>query len=101
LAEDAIREVAVQGRAVGGEPPVQLLDLAGGLGGPPGPLPGAAAGPVAALGVEAAGAAGPVLTVEPSLEPAQLSGLVVQLGTEGLLPGVGVSDDGESGGADI
>ena len=70
---------------MGGEPPVQLLELARGLGGPLGPLPGAAAGPVAALGVEAAGAAGSVLTVEPSLEPAELSGLVVQLGAEGLL----------------
>ncbi|MFL6191695.1 MAG: hypothetical protein ACJ75E_17955 [Actinomycetes bacterium] len=86
---------------MGGEPPVQLPDPAGGLGGSPGPLPGAAAGPVAALGVEAAGAAGPVLTVEPSLEPAELSGLVVQLGAEGLLPGAGVGDDGDAGGADV
>jgi hypothetical protein len=83
---------------VGGEPPVQFLDLASGLVGPPGPLPGAAAGPVAVLGVEAAVAAGPVLTVEPSLEPAELSGLVVQLGAEGLLPGAGVGDDGDGGG---
>jgi hypothetical protein len=86
---------------VGGEPPVQFLDLASGLVGPPGPLPGAAAGPVAVLGVEAAVAAGPVLTVEPSLEPAELSGLVVQLGAEGLLPGAGVGDDGDGGGADV
>jgi hypothetical protein len=56
---------------------------------------------VAAVRVEAGGAAGPVLTVELALEPPQLLGLVVQLGTEGLLPGALLGDHGDGGGADV
>src|SRR5215218_9717942 len=56
---------------------------------------------MAALLVEAGGAAGAVLAVQPTLQPAELPGLVDQLGAERLLPRPLVGDHRDGRGPDV
>jgi hypothetical protein len=71
LAEDAVGELAVQGLAMLGHASLNLLDLSPGPLGPFGAdMPVACTRAVAAPLVEAGAAAGPVLAVQATLQPA-------------------------------